>query len=412
MELYLHEKLTHTLLLEITNGSYRAGQRFLSLRKIRKTWRVSDPTVLNSLRTLVSLGLLEARARSGYFLTGDFYSQAMVALKKNKAEPLLPTLDLYRKLNLLGTKGSEIHKKRIAFLVESRNIDPLFKPQIYSTPPGTLCSPSVRLSTRSFSRECAKMGMEVDYLIYQDWVADYGEWAKAVLDTGKYGGVVVFCRRGYSRLAELLAAPIKAYLPIIVLYNNNQGVLPVNSIGLNNVGIGYDAITHLYRQGHRKIVVLSRREGHEKRVWEDRITGATLAAEELGLKGNQFQVLRIRRDPPNSPQVRRTFYNISRRPTAIFVCQSHVLKGLGEILNTLEIQVPRDLSVIGCSSRNHADICGVPLDVMNLSVAPYIGKLAMKQIIAIRNGEPLEKNTYINVRYKKRHSTLAYTPGS
>ncbi|MDR1283459.1 MAG: GntR family transcriptional regulator [Opitutaceae bacterium] len=77
---FLHESLTRSLLREMASGAFREGQRFYSLRKIGRQWKISEPTVTGSLRWLTDKGLLRTSARRGCFLTTGFQQKAQLLL--------------------------------------------------------------------------------------------------------------------------------------------------------------------------------------------------------------------------------------------------------------------------------------------------------------------------------------------
>lgn len=396
---YLYERLTKTLLLEIASGMYRNGQRFLSVRDIERIWNVSEPTVLTSLRWLAEKELLKPRKRSGHFLIPGFQTKALLLSKKERTKPLQPILTLQQKVRRLrGQEGGEI-----AFLAET--VTPTCPETVFDVFPEKLCSHSVIRCVRQFEKECANYHFKTEYLLYpRRGPHPNSLWIQQHLAQKEYAGIVVFCRSGFEPIESTLHASLKKQVPTVILYDDCQG-LPVNSVNLNNVGIGYDAIKQLYHQGHRKITVLVMDEKWEIKPQESRLEGCRLAAAEASRSDLQMEVLRICRERPYSPALRRHFTNPKERPTAVFACKSHLVPYLYPLWEKLELRVPEDLSVIICSSKDHVYPLNIQFDFMNLKVAGRIGRIAARQLDLIQRGEPLEKSVLINASYMKRKST-------
>lgn len=410
MSVYLHQRLTKTLLLEMVSGMYRNGQRFLSLREIRRIWKVSDPTIMTSLRTLTEENLLKSRLRSGHYLVTGFQDKALLCLKKTKGKPLLPSLSLSQKLKQLEARAGG----KVAFLLESkykpRTTDESLPQTIFQKLPDEFCSPSVIRCAKGFEKECARYQFEVEYLLYSNGTEDNGEWVKERLEIGAYSGIAVFCRNGYPEMESMLHTSIQNQIPIVVLYDDCQG-LPVASINLNNVGIGYDAVRQLYRQGHRRITVLASKEGREEKIQQNRVKGALLIASEESCKDIQLQVFWVRLHQPCPAALRRHFTDPRQRPTALLICKSDILTKLSPLFQKLKLGVPDDLSLIVCSSRSYASSIDRPMDTMQLNVATRIGRIAARQLHLIQSGEPLEKNVLINVRQIRRGSVRSLESG-
>jgi hypothetical protein len=68
------------LVLHLQSGQYRPGERYLSNRALASRYKVSYQTADRLLRGLVDLGLLERRAQSGTYITGEIQSLEGVAL--------------------------------------------------------------------------------------------------------------------------------------------------------------------------------------------------------------------------------------------------------------------------------------------------------------------------------------------
>lgn len=77
MQKYLYQHLEHTFREEIKSGQRAVGERLPSVRQLCSELEVSKSTVLVAYSRLESDGLIEARPRSGYFVSAR-------RLKQNK----------------------------------------------------------------------------------------------------------------------------------------------------------------------------------------------------------------------------------------------------------------------------------------------------------------------------------------
>ncbi len=394
MSAYLHERLTRSLLEEMASGMYCNGQHFLSMRTIERLWKVSEPTVTSSLRTLVEQGLLQSFPRRGYFLKAGFQQKAQVLLRRNRVAPLKPPMTLQQKARLLQS----VSGGKIAVLLETRHSPSLV--EHLEIPEGL--TPSVRRCAKAFEKESRKWGFESSWYLY-DGQAGSSNWIRDQLAQGAFQGAVAFCRSSYEVTRPMLEPLMKRHLPIVIMYDDCLG-LPVNSINLNNVGLGYDAIRQLYRMGHRRITVLIRSK--PLKTHTARLKGCLLAQSEGGCRDAKIEVIKCP-DQPVSGKIVRHFANASLRPTAVFACESEVIRSIAPLWSRLKLSVPDDLSLIVCSSRATQKALDLPIDSMNLNVGKKIGRLAAQHLQKIQAGEALEKSVLMDVAYVKRGSVKA-----
>ncbi|RRK02201.1 hypothetical protein Ga0100230_003155 [Opitutaceae bacterium TAV3] len=405
---FLHESLTRSLLREMASGVFRDGQRFYSLRKIGRQWRVSEPTVTGSLRWLVGRGLLRMSARRGCFLTTGFQQRAQLLLRKARAPELAAAVSLEQKAWLLqGERGGVV-----ALLLESDANAVLTAEEAGSEGGGggrelpAGLSSTVSRCAGAFARECERGGFEVRYFLYDAEREDGGrrERIRAGLERGGFAGAVVFCRSSHRVIRPLLEPLTRGRLPVVILYDDCQG-LPVHSISLNNTGMGYDAVRHFYRMGHRRITVLAPRSSEKHH--RDRVRGCVLAASEGGCRGVILSVFKIGGRAGGVPvAVRRHFANRVTRPTAVFVTLSGLLRGAGPLWERLGLEVPGDLSVIVCSSKSRMPgLEGAgSVDTMHLDLGARVGRMAARQLQRLQAGEALEKSVLLDVVHKRRGS--------
>lgn len=394
----LYKRLTRSLLEEMGSGVYREGQRFLSLRTIERLWKVSEPTVTASLRKLTESGLLQASARRGYFLQNGFQQKAQILLRRNRVAPLNPPLTLRQKVRLLEkTRGGNV-----AVILETGFSSAETHRRILSDiPPSELLN-----SLRAFEREGRKHHFESHWLPYTGEPAGVKK-LRAQLAAGDWQGAVVYCRSHHTILQHLLEPLIAQHLPIVVIYDDCSG-LPVNSVNLNNAGLGYDGVRQLYRMGHRRIAILVRSK--PLKVHATRLKGCLLAQAEACGGDARIQLLKFDPNRPVPPHVQRHFSNPEKRPTAVFACESRLLRAVAPLWKKLRISVPDDISVIMASSRRTLNGFDGPLDAMQLKIGARIGRLAARLLQRIQSGAPMEKSILLDVAYIRRGSVRRAAP--
>ena len=65
---FLYEKIIDDIRNRIANGNLRPGEKLPSVRKLSRDWDVSVSTVLQSYIALETIGLIEAKPQSGYYI--------------------------------------------------------------------------------------------------------------------------------------------------------------------------------------------------------------------------------------------------------------------------------------------------------------------------------------------------------
>ncbi len=85
-QLFRYQKLISELELNINNGTYRAGEKLPSIRALHKKMNVSISTVYKAYIELETMGLVDARPKSGYFV---HTKQAMKLPEMVKTKPVV-----------------------------------------------------------------------------------------------------------------------------------------------------------------------------------------------------------------------------------------------------------------------------------------------------------------------------------
>ena len=65
---FRYKQLAGEIERNILNGTYKPGERLLSIRKLHKQSNLSISTVYRAYMELETMGLIEARPKSGYYV--------------------------------------------------------------------------------------------------------------------------------------------------------------------------------------------------------------------------------------------------------------------------------------------------------------------------------------------------------
>lgn len=145
-----------------------------------------------------------------------------------------------------------------------------------------------------------------------------------------------------------------------VLFSADIPSIQVNSVTVDDYKGGYEATQHLLSLGHRRLGIIS-----------DNLPGSRLRVQGF-LDALESAGINLE-NPANMVQTSATLENgriiakkmlsqeYRSRPTAIFACNDLLAIGVLHEARSVDLSVPRDLSVVGFDNTMLADICHPPL---------------------------------------------------
>jgi len=167
------------------------------------------------------------------------------------------------------------------------------------------------------------------------------------------------CRR---QVEELIARGF-----VVVMVDTRLGDLPVDTVENDNLQIGLDATNHLLAHGHRRIVhltssewpnsaVTARRDGYANAMVQ---AGLQPVVQTIHQPGDRWEIDVERR-------VTQWIESLSQPlPTAIFAINDTECVGIIRGLIAAGLDVPTDLSLIGCADLDLARALTVPLTTID-----------------------------------------------
>lgn len=324
-----HQDISRQLATEITAGKHGPNSRLPSEAQLVKRFKVSRPTVGRALRDLQDQGLIERRAGSGTYVKEAVSSG--------------------------GGGGGRSSFKQLGLILTSHG-----KPEIFESICGELSSLARVHDYGLWWGGTARPKTEVDSRV---------EEVEALCDQFIEKGVAGVFFVPFEHRANNLDANnrittrlLQAGIPV-VLIDRDIGGFPARSpfdlVGIDNFAGGYFLAEHLIKLGakHLGYVALP----YSATPAEARIAGARVAMmdHDLEVPRDFVQI----GDPGDVKFVRKIM--AGRRVDAIMCTTDLVAAMLMQSLGRLNIQVPRDLRVVGFDDVRIASLLSVPLTTMH-----------------------------------------------
>ena len=193
--------------------------------------------------------------------------------------------------------------------------------------------------------------------------------ARDLLDLGAEGLIVA----GVARDRAFERFVVERGLPVVAT-SVFDPANPLPTIGYDNRALGRVALGHLVTLGHRRIAVLHGPVADNDRTVM-RLEGVRDAAEGLDLR-----LIETTLDAGGGAAAARQALALRARPTAL-LCLSDVL-ALGALFEArrAQLDVPRQLSVLGFDDLDWAAVCDPPLSTLHLPTE-LMGRLAAQALV-------------------------------
>ena len=86
-KIFRYRQLAKEIEREIISGTYQAGERLPSIRRLHRLTNLSISTIYQAFVELEKLGLVEARPRSGYFVSPVTLQQIRAPIHRKRSIP-------------------------------------------------------------------------------------------------------------------------------------------------------------------------------------------------------------------------------------------------------------------------------------------------------------------------------------
>jgi LacI family transcriptional regulator len=182
-------------------------------------------------------------------------------------------------------------------------------------------------------------------------------------------------------LPELLARHKVPYVSQDISIDRPMGP----SIALDNAGAMETAIDHLYALGHRRIALFSG-PTHNTPPIRDRLRGAVTRIRHYGLSlPDEWCVVTEDYEGHSTRKAARNLLAGACLPTAVSLTGDILALGIGTECRALGLEIPRDISVIGCGDTNMAQYVDPPLTTVRMPFAA-MGEAAARNLLALIAG--------------------------
>lgn len=338
----LYREIYDSLYSAIISGSYGNGGRLPTEYQLAQKYQTSRSTVAKAMRELEFAGVVRRQAGAGSF-----------------AVPPANTSNTFASLLIAGLGDIEFFtpiSAQIAVSCQKHDISLIFGNA------GSAMEISSRPHAESIGRRLVEQRVSGVFFAPNQWNRSDDE----LLQRSPLENHDLF-------LAEMLA---KAGI-VVVLIDRDITLYPQRSafdfVGIDNLNAAYEQTQHLFAQGCRRIIHLTRPGMLTTKA--ARIAGYRTALEHLGLPYSRQNI--HTGDPEDPVFVRQT---LADNPDGV-VCFNdpmgtaylHTLRGLG-------VRVPQDLKVIGVDDLDYTKFLPVPLSTMR-QPRKELGELAVNVLV-------------------------------
>jgi LacI family repressor for deo operon, udp, cdd, tsx, nupC, and nupG len=210
--------------------------------------------------------------------------------------------------------------------------------------------------------------------------------AVEMLRSKRVDGVIVTS----SRVGALYQAYLdRLGVPVVLINSHSEHSGPYTfAINVENAHGGYLAADHLVQLGHERIAYVSGPAEHSDDL--ERMAGYRQALTEAGLVFDPALVLQGTGRVGGGEQALPRLMELEEPPTAVFCYNDMTAIGLLRAARQADLQVPRDLAVVGFDDIPFASYVRPALTTI-AQPKPQMGRQAMEMVLAlIADGQPVE----------------------
>jgi LacI family transcriptional regulator len=189
--------------------------------------------------------------------------------------------------------------------------------------------------------------------------------------------------------------------PIVYTYCYTQNDV---SIQYHDEQASYEAMTYLVTKGHRRIGIISgAMDSIPSRL---RFNGFYKAVTEHELPFDPQLIKMGNWEAESGYRLAKELFGLEERPTAILAMNDVMAVGVMRAAAEMNIQIPRDLSVIGFDNREFSDYLIPRITTMDLPLHE-IGYRAMESLALLIKGEQVERKPMPTCKLIERDSVAA-----
>ncbi len=197
-----------------------------------------------------------------------------------------------------------------------------------------------------------------------------------ILQTHRVDGVILAPTGSGEAYHDLKA--LSERLPL-VLVDRALPQLGLDAVTVDSFSGAYEATSHLLDLGHRKVATIT--GPHHLAPARDRLNGFRAALEERGLEVRSDFIRSGSFRELEAMEAARELLSNPDRPSAVFVANNHMMIGVMRAIAGLQLNCPRDVSVLGIDDFPWANAFTPRLTVVRQPVE-QIGRAAVRLLLA------------------------------
>ena len=385
-------RLFRALLFEMTSGNYKAGQKFLSHRRIMRHWQVSTPTANKTLLLLREAGLLSVIDSSGHYLCDGFREKALLLLASEPEQPGKQTKvrePMFRARLISGREQGGARALRVGVVLFRPGLKMRWRAEI-ETSSGLDAGAS--LTARSIFRQGEEHKSLLDFIACSGKPTEVEAVRERLLRTSP-DGVIFLCRTPGLEVAALGEALLQQFIPVVSLFNDSEGTDMV-SVNFNNIGMGAHAADILAEAGHQRVAILE--PPGKERNYLERAQGCRQR-----LRERSGEPISIIVDPwTKGEEMKKTVARIVRSGcTALYSTGHQFMEGVLPWLNASARPALARLSLLSTSSTPEVSTSPDKVDILHMDFEG-LGHLAFRALRDYRRGEVAQKCYLLTPPYR------------
>lgn len=196
---------------------------------------------------------------------------------------------------------------------------------------------------------------------------------------------------------------IRKQVPYIVGIDTKR--LDIDNVGYDHYEVAADAVQHLIAKGHTRIGFVGG-NGTNKSIKDSlRYKGYYATMHAAGLPVRDEWVINCQWDETICMEKVADLCKQNERPTALFVASDFMAIAALSSLYTMQVQVPKEMAVIGLSNIEMARYSNPPLTTLEIPMRE-MGVVAVDLLLSRMQGDNLlPKKIILPTRFIKRDST-------
>lgn len=222
-----------------------------------------------------------------------------------------------------------------------------------------------------------------------------------LLTNGRVDGIILMT---YFLDLDFINDIKKRKIPF-VLIDSTFDDKSIYSVNVDNFEAGYKATEYLIRLGHRRIAFIAGPQNSNDSLC--RFRGYRQALNDHGIPYEEVLVCQGDFKREGGYQAFFNLHRLEAKPTAVFAANDQMAIGVLSAARALGLQVPQDLSVIGCDDIEASSVVEPPLTTIKQPIEE-MGKHATEMIFQlIYKEKPSQRNVVLKTSLVERSSCQA-----